>query len=66
MNNFYEKYYSEFEGEPEIILSIEEKNGYKREFGIWGGYFDTIMLQVKPKEEGWTSLAYYYHLNIGW
>jgi hypothetical protein len=66
MNKVDEKYYSGFEGEPEITFSLEEKNGDRREVEIWDGYFNQIMKQIKPEKEGWASLAYYYHLDIGW
>ena len=66
MEELDEKYYHGFEGEPEIIFSLVIQNGEKRELGIWIGYFDKIMRQIKPKEGRWTSLAYFYHLYIGW
>lgn len=66
MSEIYEKYYDGFEGDDEIIFTLEKKNGEKKEFGIWDGYFDDIMNQIKPEENGWTGLAYYYQLVIGW
>lgn len=66
MSNIDEKYYIGFEGEPEITFSIIKENNIKRQFGMWGGYFDNIMKQIKPKEGRWTALAYYYQLGIGW
>ena len=61
-----EKYFKGFEGEAEIIFSLEKTNKGKVEIGIWSGYFDGIMRQIAPKEGYWTSLAYQYHLDIGW
>ncbi|SHK19153.1 hypothetical protein SAMN02745163_03392 [Clostridium cavendishii DSM 21758] len=66
MNEINEEYYDGFEGEPEMIFTLVKSNGQKEEFGIWDGYFSTIIKKVKPKENGWTGLAYYYHLYIGW
>ncbi|MBD7912075.1 dihydroorotate dehydrogenase (quinone) [Clostridium cibarium] len=66
MSKIDEKYYIGFEGEPEIIFSLLKSNGEKEEFGIWDGYFSTIIEKVEPNENGWTGLAYYYHLDIGW
>lgn len=66
MNNIDEKYYIGFEGEPEIIFSIMKEGNSEYGFGVWSGYFDNIMQQVKPKDGKWTELAYYYHLEKGW
>ena len=61
-----ERYYNGFEGEPELVFTLLKKNGEKNAFGIWDGYFDSIIKKVEPQKEGWTGLAYYYHLDIGW
>jgi hypothetical protein len=66
MSTIDEKYYDGFEGEPEMIFTLVKINGEKEGFGIWDGYFITIIEKVEPKENGWTGLAYYYHLYIGW
>jgi hypothetical protein len=66
MGEINEKYYSGFEGEPEIIFYIEKSDGSKSGIGVWVGYFNSIIKQIKPNEGRWTSLAYYYHLDIGW
>ena len=66
MNKIDEEYYNGFEGEPEMIFTLVKSNGEKKEFGIGEGYLNTIIKKVKPKENGWTGLAYYYHLYIGW
>ena len=29
-------------------------------------FFDNIMTAIEPQSTGWTSLAYYYNLDIGW
>lgn len=66
MREVDERYYDGSEGEPEMIFTLLKKNGEKKEFGIWDGYFVTIIEKVEPKINGWTGLAYYYHLDIGW
>jgi hypothetical protein len=38
-----ERYYVGFEGEPEMIFTLLQKNGDKKQFGIWDGYFDAII-----------------------
>jgi len=35
-------------------------------YGFNGRIFNSIMKKIKPKEEGWTALAYYYNLCTGW
>jgi len=59
------KFYEGFEGEPEIHFIYKAKEQVKR-LTIWDGYFDEIMYQIEPVDGYWTSLAYYYHLDIGW
>ena len=66
MNILDEKYYDGYEGEPEITFTLLKKDGEKEQIGIWDGYFNAIMKKIKPKEEGWTALAYYYNLYTGW
>ena len=66
MSEFDERYYEGFEGEPEMIFTLLKNNGERRAFGIWDGYFVTIIEKVQPRTNGWTGLAYYYHLDIGW
>lgn len=59
------KYYIGFEGEPEIQFIYKKAcNTYKTI--IWEGYFDEIMTKLVPEEEGWTGLAYYYNMYLGW
>ena len=66
MKNIDIDFYDEFDGEVEIIFSIITNN-YTKRLRIWSGYFDTIMMKIEPlKDDGWTSLSYYYHLMIGW
>lgn len=60
-----EKYYEGFEGEPEITFTLE-KGKEREDFGVWDGYFNTIIRKIKPDASGWTGLAYYYHLYNGW
>lgn len=59
-----ERYYDGFEGEPEIIFIIS-KNGteYKR-VGFWEGYFSDMLHEVKPTDEGWTGITYYFHVGM--
>lgn len=66
MDRVISKYYEGFEGEPEIRLIRGEENEEKYILSIWVGYFNSIMDAVVPVETGWTSLAYFYHLQEGW
>lgn len=59
------KYYDGFEGEPEIRFTCKKGNDIEI-FIIWEGYFDQIMRLMLPNEQGWTGLAYYYNMYIGW
>ena len=61
-----EKYYDGFEGEPEITFCLMENDIIIEKVGIWDGYFNEIMKLVRPEKEGWTGLAYFYHLYTGW
>lgn len=66
MKDLMDMYYSGYEGEPEI--QIIRKNGANEELvlRIWAGFFDNIMNAIEPERTGWTSLAYYYNLYVGW
>jgi len=66
MENIDNKYYESFEGEPEIRLISLLKNGELQIFSIWSGYFDEIMDKIEPDSNGWSGLAYYYHMQEGW
>ena len=61
-----DKYYDGFEGEPKITFCLMENGLILEAVGIWGGYFNAIIRLVRPEEKGWTGLAYFYHLYIGW
>lgn len=61
-----EKYYDGFWGEPSMEFYRMENDVIAEKFTIWEGYFYYIMQLVRPEEEGWTGLAYFYHLYIGW
>lgn len=61
MKEIDDKFYVGYEGEQEIQFITEKKI-----LSIWSGYFDDIMEQFTPSEDGWTGLAYYYHLLLGW
>lgn len=59
------KYYEGFEGEPEIRFICANENSDKVLI-IWEGYFDQIMCLIKPNDNGWTDLAYFYNMYLGW
>lgn len=61
-----EKFYEGFWGEPSRTIRLVCNGVAIEEITTWHGYFDEIIRQIKPEEEGWTGLAYYYHLCIGW
>ena len=66
MRNITIDFYTKFEGENEIIFLIKSDN-YEKRLRIWSCYFDEIMMKIEPSEDhGWTGLAYYSHLLIGW
>lgn len=65
METANEKYYTGFEGEPEVYF-ISKKGENTKKLGMWEGYFDDIMQTFEPTEKGWTGLAYYYNLVTGW
>lgn len=65
MDNINQKYYKGFEGEPEIHF-ICNKGIDNDVIIIWEGYFDQIMRLLQPEENGWTGLAYYYNMYLGW
>ena len=59
------KFYDGFEGEPEIHFIYQGQELIEKVI-VWEGYFDEIMMTIKPVDGRWTSLAYNYHLDIGW
>ena len=64
MSEVNETYYEGYEGEPEIIFIIEN-NGIKRKMlGIWDGFLNDILSDVKPTEKGWVGIAYYRHIGM--
>ena len=65
MEQINDNYYKGFEGEPEIQF-ICRKGETSETFVIWEGYFDQIMRLIKPDDDGWKGLAYYYHMCLGW
>ena len=65
MDNINKIYYEGFEGEPEIRF-ICNKGSDKDIIIIWEGYFDQIMTLIQPEANGWTGLAYYYNMYLGW
>ena len=65
METVNSKYYDGFEGEPEVHFICKAQGKVDRLI-VWERYFGEIMRVVKPVEGYWTSLAYYYHLDIGW
>lgn len=66
MNSVVDKYYKGYEGEPEIQIIKKSSNDERIVLRIWTGFFDNIMTAIEPQSTGWTSLAYYYNLYIGW
>ena len=60
------KYYEGYEGEGEIQFIRHLSNGDKYVIRIWDGYFDKIMRGIQPEQDGWTGLAYYYHVEEPW
>lgn len=43
-----------------------EENKMKVNEKFYDGYFNEIIKLIRPEKEGWTGLAYYYHLYTGW
>ena len=66
MSNNILDFYTGFEGGDEIQFIRVLPDGSKDIIRMWDGYFDNFMMQIEPDQEGWTSLAYYYHLEEGW
>ncbi len=66
MDKIIRNYYSGYEGEPEIQFIRVTGDGQRFILRIWVGFFDNIMMSIKPVANEWTSLAYYYHLVEGW
>ena len=60
------RFYDGFESEPQITFCLLEDDATTEKVGIWDGYFNEIMKMIQPEKEGWTGLAYYYHLYTGW
>jgi hypothetical protein len=59
------RFYTGFEGEPELIF-LQKKVDCENKFRLWEGYFDTMMQKVSLSSNSeWTDLAYYYHLCLG-
>ncbi len=65
-NMINERYYEGFEGDEEILLRLYVHDKEIEQLGVWSGYFNSIVQTIKPQKDGWTGLAYYYHLAIGW
>lgn len=65
MERINNDYYIGFEGEPEIQF-IYRKGNNSEIFIVWEGYFDQIMRLIKPDDDGWKGLAYYYNMYLGW
>lgn len=63
---YNDEYYHGYEGEPEIVFDLFNDGTCIEKISIWDGYFNGIMDLISPKKDGWTGLAYYYHLCIGW
>lgn len=55
------QFYRGYEGEKAIRFFTK-----KEEIVVWEGFFNDVMEQFRPAKEGWTGIAYYYHLDLGW
>lgn len=66
MSSVVDRYYLGYEGEPEIDIIRKCEEIEVIALRIWVGFFENILSAVKPENTGWTSLAYYYNLDIGW
>lgn len=66
MKDIIDKFYNGYEGEPEIQIIKRYNQEDVVLLRIWTGFFDNIMSVIEPEESGWTALAYYYNLYIGW
>lgn len=58
-------FYTGFEGEGEITF-VRKADDHELAFTMWDGYFDTIMMAIRPGPSGWTSLALAYHVEDPW
>lgn len=66
MDIIINKYYDGFDGEPEIKFIYNGNDGDRIIIRIWEGFFNRIMNSIKPCQEGWSGLAYYYNMHEGW
>ena len=70
MSEVNEIYYEGYEGEPEIIFIIEN-NGIKHKMiGVWDGFLNDILSDIKPTDKGWvgsliTGISECLKMNIG-
>lgn len=64
METIVKDYSTGFEGYGEIRFA--RRGGDELVFALWEGYFETIMNQVQPGPQGWTSLALHYHMLDAW
>lgn len=58
-------YFKGREGNGEIAF-VRRHGADELVFTMYDGYFDNIMDAVSPEENGWTSLALFYHTDTGW
>lgn len=58
-------YYTGFEGEPEILFKIQDKEK-TFEFKMWIGYFNSILNNVKLPEFETNNFLSLYYLQEGW
>ena len=59
-------FYKGYEGGDEIQFIEISPNGSRNIIRMWDAFFHDFIEKIKPEKEGWTSLAYYYHLDEGW
>jgi ribosomal protein S17E len=64
MKNIEIDLYTGYEGESEIVVEVTT-DIFSKKVRIWRGYFSRIIKYIKPHNNTWTGLAYYYHLVIG-
>jgi hypothetical protein len=62
----YQEFVKGFEGEPEISVESRSEHLPPKTIKLWEGFFDSLMVRIKPANGEWTGLALPYHLHEGW
>ncbi len=67
MNLSY-NFYAGFEGEPRMTIKHFDVDGNLHcSLAMWIGYFDSIMMQIKPNNHGhWEGIILFYHMHTAW